>query len=67
MNYLELLYDGLNAEIGVVVETNDPERLRQKLYSIRKENSAFACLSFWISPMYPTENLWIGKSRAPDE
>lgn len=67
MNYLELLYDALHADLGVVVETNDPERLRQKLYTIRKGYPEFECISFWISPFYPDTELWIGKSREPTE
>lgn len=67
MNFLEILYDALNSEHGVVVETNDPEALRQKLYAFRKDKIEFECLSFWISPVQPATDLWIGKSRAPSE
>lgn len=59
-NLVELLYAAYHAEFGVVVETNDPERLRQKLYPLRKENPDFEPLAFVISPMNP-QDLWIIK------
>lgn len=59
---LELLYEALRAEIGVVVETDNAELLRQKLYALRKEDEDFAILSFLISPMNGAD-LWIIKKR----
>lgn len=53
-----LLYEALNAPLGIVVETNDPERLRQKLYAERKKSPEFDVLSFIISPMNKRD-LWI--------
>ena len=56
---LELLYNASNAEFGTVVETTDPERLRQKLYALRREYEAdFEKLSFVISPLNGAD-LWI--------
>lgn len=63
--FLELLYDALRAEIGIVVETNDPERLRMKLYAARKEDPQLGVLSFVISPTTPETDLWILKSKQP--
>ena len=60
MQLSELLYSALGSELGVVVETNDPERLRQKLYGIRKEIPEGDRLSFIISPLNP-QDLWIIK------
>lgn len=59
-NHVELLYAAFHSEFGVVVETNDPERLRQKLYPLRKENPDFEPLAFVISPLNP-QDLWIVK------
>jgi len=60
-NLVELLYAAYQAECGVVIETDDPERLRQKLYPLRKENlEMFESLAFVISPLNPA-NLWIIK------
>jgi hypothetical protein len=33
---LNLWYAALGTEFGVVIETDNPERLRQKLYALRK-------------------------------
>lgn len=56
----ELLYNALSAERGIVVETNDPERLRQRLYAIRRESEDFTPLAFIISPLNGLD-LWIVK------
>jgi hypothetical protein len=56
----ELLYRALGSELGVVVETNDPERLRQRLYALRKEIPEGSQLAFLISPLNP-QDLWIIK------
>lgn len=62
---LELLYRALNAEgRGIIVVTNSIERLRAKLYAIRKEDSDLAALSFTVSPTSPETELWIVKRHA---
>jgi len=61
---LELLYEAYHSEYGIVVETDDVEKLRQKLYQLRKPHKELACLSFATSPMLPKTNLWI--VRRPD-
>lgn len=58
-----LLYRALTSPVGIVVESNDPDRLRQKLYPLRKQQPEFECLSFVLSPMNP-QHLWI--VRKPD-
>lgn len=55
----EALAAALHAEVGVVVSTNDPHRLRAKLYGLRKSEPEYACLSFTISPTAPDDELWI--------
>lgn len=59
-----LLYRALTAPHGIAVETNDPERLRQRLYPLRKSQAVFAVLSFVLSPTNPN-HLWI--VRKPDD
>lgn len=54
----ELLYDALRSPVGTVIQTEDPERLRQQLYPIRKESAEFLQLSFVISPINGLD-LWI--------
>ena len=64
MNLLELLYAAYREPLGIVVTTNDPERLRQKLYAERKKDPDLACLSFRISPTSPNNQLFIVKKNA---
>lgn len=54
----ELLYDALRTPRGTVIQTEDPERLRQKLYPIKKSSEDFTQLSFVISPINGLD-LWI--------
>lgn len=65
LNLLELLYDALRAEVGIIVQTSNVERLRQKLYALRKEDEDLAALSFIVSPTNPNAELWIVK-RMPN-
>lgn len=62
----ELLYAALHTPRGIVVETEDPERLRQKLYGLRRESEDFAQLSFVISPINGLD-LWIVNKGNSDE
>ena len=62
---VELLYNALRSPFGTVVETDDPERLRQRLYAIRRENEDFTPLSFVISPMNGRD-LWILNKGSAD-
>lgn len=64
MNLLEILYEAYRADLGIIVQTNDPERLRQKLYAERKKDPDLACLSFRISPTSPASELLIIKKAA---
>lgn len=63
---LEVMYDALRSPLGIVVETDDAERLRQKLYAIRRENEEFEPLAFVISPMNGSD-LWILNKGKTDE
>lgn len=65
MPLLELLYAAIHSTYGIVVESKDPERLRQKLYPLRKERPELLCLAFIISPLNPQSDLWIVKAK-PD-
>lgn len=60
IDHLELLYAAVHSERGVVIETDDAEFLRQKLYKLRPEDPDFADLSFVISPING-KDLWIIK------
>ena len=54
----ELMYDALRTSLGTVIQTEDPERLRQRLYPLRKDSADFEPLSFVISPINGMD-LWI--------
>lgn len=60
LEHTELLYTALAAEVGVIVETEDVEYLRHKLYAIRRECEDFISLAFIISPLNGRD-LWIMK------
>lgn len=59
---LSFWYAALAAERGIVLETNDRERLKQKLYVARKEaaDPDLEKLSIRTSPDSPNQ-LWIDK------
>lgn len=61
---IELLYEALGSETGIVIATNDAGRCRQKLYALRAASGDpdLACLSIVQSPTSPNE-LWIGKFK----
>lgn len=73
LDFLEILYDALRSEIGVVVETEDTEKLRAKLYAIRQSRIAddplLGDLSFVLDPTQPKTRLWVlrSKRRPTDE
>lgn len=58
LDFIEILYDATRSPFGLVVETSDAERLRQKLYALRRGNPDLAALSFVISPLNGTD-LWV--------
>lgn len=57
------LYLALNSEFGIVVETDDPERLRQKLYVERKKDPDLSCISITISRTQPETQLLLVKTK----
>lgn len=58
---IDYLYQALNSEKGIVLETSDPERLRQKLYAERKKDPDLSCISINISRTQPESQLWLIK------
>lgn len=67
IGYIEFWYQALRSEIGIEVETDNPERLRQRLYKERTESmdSSLNNLSIIISPSDPFK-LWIVKRNAKE-
>lgn len=64
---LEILYQALASARGIVVKTNDVERLRAKLYALRRETGdpALKPIALVPSPTAPEEELWIVR-KEPD-
>lgn len=54
-----LLTQACLSEVGIVIETNDPNRLRQRLYAVRKQSPEYAHLSFIIPPAASGNQLYI--------
>lgn len=63
---INLWYEALGTPLGIVVQTNDPERFRQKMYAIRREcgDKSLDELSLVISPSNPTSHVWLVKRKS---
>lgn len=59
--YLQLWYEALASDLGIVISTNNPEALRQVLYKARRESGdpALEGMSVRISPLLPDQEVWI--------
>lgn len=66
LDLFEILVSATEAEHGVVVETNDPERLKQKLYAEMKKDDMFEGLSCCTSRTNPGGEVWIVKKGTSD-
>ena len=57
---LDHLYAALHSPRGIIIQTEDAEKLRQRYYAIRREtlDPDLDRLSFIISPTDPSQ-LWI--------
>lgn len=64
---LQFWYLAMAAEIGIVIETSDRERLKQTLYRARATamDEALSSLSIQMSPLNPSQ-VWIVKNAKPD-
>lgn len=56
---LDLLYRAENSPLGIVVETNDVNRLRQKLYALKKEHDDLKDLILKPHPLNPNSTLFL--------
>lgn len=61
-----ILYEALGTPLGLRVETENPELLRQRLYAERRANPEFDALSLHISPLNPGCEIWIAKKEQPE-
>lgn len=62
---LNTLYEALGTPLGIVVQTSDPEKLRQRLYRLRdgSDDPMLKELSIVISPTMPQSQIWIVKRK----
>ena len=65
---LELWYAALGSPFGIIVQTSDPEKAKQRLYHLRKEagDQDLYELSIVTSPTAPTSELWIVKRKSDE-
>lgn len=56
-----ILWNALRSPHGVLLRTTDLDRLKQKLYRIRRANEALRALHFETSPTDPKGELYITK------
>lgn len=56
--YQQLLFEAVGSELGKKIQTNSPERLRQKLYPLCKKTPAFSNIKLVIPPNRD-DQLWI--------
>ena len=66
VGYLEYWYQALSSDIGIEIQTDNPERLRQRLYQERTKaiDPDLEGLSIIISPI-DNSKIWIVKKHAP--
>jgi len=64
---LEHLYSALHSDLGIVLATDDPEGLRQKLYRERKKDPDLADIQISFSPTTPGQVFLINKGGTTDE
>lgn len=58
----ELLYQALASPLGIIVVTSDdPEAVRQKLYRVRAASEVFSEISLVMSPTNP-QQIWLVKN-----
>ena len=60
---IEHLYRALDARVGTVIRTNDPTRLRARLYGAKKLNPQFEGLAIKLSHTNPANELCIVKKQ----
>lgn len=66
---LGLWYEALAEEIGIVISTNNPDLLRQKLYAERRASGDPDLDSLVVRPskFHPESELWIMRKKNEKE
>jgi hypothetical protein len=62
---INLLYEALGSPLGVVIQTDNPEGLRAKLYRLRDQadDPMLKEISIVISPSMPASQVWLVKRK----
>ncbi len=60
---LSIWYEALGSPLGIIIECNDPEKAKQRLYTLRREaaDPDLESISIMTSPTNPTKDLWLVK------
>lgn len=64
---VDLLFEAVGSDHGLIVRCESATLLRTKLYPIRKREEVFTDLSFILSPDKPDTDLWIVKLKRAAE
>lgn len=66
--WMEMLYEALASQYGIVVVTSDVVRAKQALYRARQSanDPELTGLSFHTSPVLPNEEIWIVKKSSSE-
>jgi hypothetical protein len=64
-----ILYSALEQEIGLKVNTNDPDRAKRALNQFRREvaDPALSVLQIKTSPINPQTEIWIVRTTSVQE
>lgn len=64
---LDLWYNALHSQFGIVIQTDNPSLVKQKLYRARSESGDLALgeISICASPLNPSTEIWLVKKK-PD-
>ena len=60
---IDYLYQALNSKFGIIIQTDNPELLRQKLYAERKKDPDLARISITISRTDPQTQIMLVKKN----
>ena len=64
---IDYLYEAMTSERGLILASDDPLALRNKLYAERRKDPLLAQLSFVLSPINPDGELWVVRTKVPDD
>ena len=66
MDATEILYEALSSELGVVIQTDDPIALRQRLYAAMRNDPSLNVFTIHLSRLNPTAELLLIRKDSQD-